>query len=60
MASNQGSCCFGRLEIVQFLLQDPRVDPSVYENIGIRSASRNGHQAVVQALLKDPRVQLNG
>jgi hypothetical protein len=38
------------------LLQDARVNPSDDENLAIRSASENGHLAVVDRLLQDPRV----
>ena len=37
-------------------LQDPRVDPSVEDNVALRCASENGHKEIVKLLLKDPRV----
>jgi hypothetical protein len=44
------------LELVNRLLQDPRVDPSADDNCAIQSASTNGYLAVVNRLLQDPRV----
>jgi ankyrin repeat protein len=46
----------GRTAIVQLLLTDSRVDPSVDENVAIRLASERGHDRVVKLLLADPRV----
>jgi hypothetical protein len=45
----------GRTAIVQLLLTDSRVDPSVDENNAIRLASARGHDNVVKLLLADPR-----
>ena len=47
---------YGQTEVVQYLLQVPRVDPSAWSNYAIQSASQNGHLDVVQLLLQDPRV----
>lgn len=44
------------LNMVERLLLDPRIDPSVAENGAIREAARNGNIAVVKRLLKDRRV----
>jgi ankyrin repeat protein len=46
----------GRTAIVQLLLTDSRVDPSVDENNSIRLASARGHDSVLKLLLADPRV----
>jgi hypothetical protein len=46
----------GFLEVIQRLLQDPRVDPSADDNHAIIVASMHGHVAVVERLLQDPRV----
>jgi hypothetical protein len=46
----------GRLEIVNKLLQDPRVDPGARNNLAIEFAADYGHLAVVNRLLQDPRV----
>jgi ankyrin repeat protein len=46
----------GRTAIVQPLLTDSRVDPSVDEIVAIRLASARGHDSVVELLLADPRV----
>jgi len=46
----------GRLAVVDRLLKDSRVDPSVQENSAITFAAENGHVAVVDRLLKDGRV----
>ena len=50
------ACFNGKLDIVDLLLQDPRVDPSVQENTPIKFASQTGDTAIVQRLLQDPRV----
>ncbi len=47
---------FGNTEIVELLLADNRVDPSVENNLAIRYASESGHTEVVKLLLDDPRV----
>jgi hypothetical protein len=44
------------LQIVNFLLQDPRIDPTVFDNFAVRVACENGHEKVVAMLLKDARV----
>ena len=46
----------GHVDVIQTLLQDFRVDPSVDNNYAIRFASRKGHTEVVQLLLQDSRV----
>ena len=54
-----GKLSFGNdsgVATVARLLQDPRVDPSVDDNIAIRIASEKGHMDVVKRLLQDPRV----
>ena len=50
------ACRFGRLEIVELLLQDPRVDPSASSNRAIRIASQNGFSKIVERLLEEPSV----
>ena len=47
---------YGRVDVVDRLLQDVRVDPSADSNYAIRYASCNGHIAVVDRLLQDRRV----
>src|SRR3989304_3571773 len=47
---------YGYLEVVQLLLQDPRVNPAANDNQAIRIASQNGHLEVVRLLLQDPRM----
>ena len=44
------------VSLLDLLLQDPRVDPSMGDNQAIREASGKGHLAVVDRLLQDPRV----
>jgi len=44
------------VKIVQLLLDDPRIDPSVNNNFVIMWASQYGHIEVVKTLLADPRV----
>lgn len=46
----------GHLDVVDRLLQEPRVDPRAMDNFAIRVASQNGHADVVDRLLLDPRV----
>jgi hypothetical protein len=46
----------GQLDVVNRLLQDPRVDPSADYNSAIRFAAYGGHLHVVNRLLQDPRV----
>jgi ankyrin repeat protein len=45
----------GDLALVQELLQDSTVDPSINDNEAICNASRNGHLDIVLLLLKDMR-----
>lgn len=46
----------GHVEIVNLLLNDPRVDPAAGDNIAIQKAASSGHVQVVDLLLNDPRV----
>ena len=46
----------GHDEVVELLLENPRVDPSAEDNYAIRKASQAGEVEVVKLLLKDPRV----
>ncbi len=46
----------GYLNIVNLLLQDPRVDPSASDNYALQFASANGHLGVINRLLEDSRV----
>jgi hypothetical protein len=43
-------------QAIAFLLQDPRVDPSAFNNIALQLACYHGHKDIVQLLLEDPRV----
>lgn len=47
---------FGRLDLVAYLLKDPRVDPSSMRNEAIFIASKNGWDNIVKILLEDSRV----
>ncbi|KAJ3315106.1 hypothetical protein HDV04_004247 [Boothiomyces sp. JEL0838] len=47
---------YGYAQIVNELLQNPRVHPSDYKNLCLLAASQNGHSNVVQVLLDDGRV----
>ncbi len=42
--------------MVERLLRDDRVDPSIRNNYAIRYANANGHLSVVERLLQDERV----
>ncbi len=46
----------GHLDVVNRLLNDPRVDPSADHNYAIRWAASFGNLAVVNRLLEDTRV----
>jgi ankyrin repeat protein len=46
----------GHKEVVELLLKDRRVNPSVDNNFAIRRASYYGHKEIVEILLKDNRV----
>jgi hypothetical protein len=47
---------FGCKKIVELLLQDTRIDPSVGDNQALRCASSRGHKEIVEMLLQDKRV----
>jgi ankyrin repeat protein len=47
---------FGHLELVNKLLQNPKVNPAVWKNEPIRVASARDHIDIVNRLLEDPRV----
>ena len=48
---------YGYVDVVELLLDDPRVNPSTDNNYAIREASVNGNIKVVKLLLKDSRVE---
>lgn len=50
------ACDYGKILIVERLLQDDRVDPAVCDNYPIKIAYRYGHLAIVERLKQDPRV----
>ena len=50
------ACSKGHTDIVQLLLQDPRVDPTANDNYAFRCARANERNEVVQLLLSDSRV----
>jgi ankyrin repeat protein len=43
-------------EIVELLLEDSRVDPSIHHNTAVRFASKKGFVGIVRILLNDARV----
>lgn len=49
----------GNYFLLDRILDDSRVDPSIYNNMAIIDAIKNGHANVVQRLLMDPRVDPN-
>ncbi|KAJ3269200.1 hypothetical protein HDV01_001679 [Terramyces sp. JEL0728] len=53
-ASEMGHC-----DIVELLVQDPRVDPSDFDNSAVKLAQTNGHTQIVNLLLKQPNVSLS-
>lgn len=46
----------GYVEVVNRLMQDPRVNPADQDNKAIYLASQNGHLQVIEILLQEPRV----
>ena len=46
----------GYLELVDLLLKDKRVDPTVLRNITLMDAITEGHPDVVERLIKDKRI----
>jgi ankyrin repeat protein len=46
----------GRLDIIELLLQNNKVDPTLYDNAPIKIAFEEGYSDIVARLLKDPRV----
>ena len=49
------SCRYGIISVVKNMISNG-LDPSCWDNYGIRIASNNGHLDVVKVLLKDERV----
>ena len=50
------ACAEGRADVVQLLLQNPRVDVCACDHDCMRGACQNGHWAVVEALLSHKRI----
>jgi hypothetical protein len=50
------ACEINNLEIIKFLLPNPKINPSSFENESIISASQYGDANTVKLLLKDPRI----
>jgi hypothetical protein len=53
----QLACCYGRLILVNALLQDGRADPTLENNHALGLASEHGHIDIVNVLLQDGRVE---
>jgi len=53
------SCFFGHTEIVQMLLQDPRIDISDSESNGLNAAIIDRHLDIVKILLEEERLTEN-
>jgi ankyrin repeat protein len=51
------ACGNGYLDIVELLLIDPRVDPTVNGNLAVSLSAGNGYSDVLKRLLQDPRIQ---
>jgi hypothetical protein len=47
---------FGTPDIVEMLLADTRVDPSIKSNAAVKSAAIRCHRGIINLLLADPRV----
>lgn len=54
------ACQNGHESVVQELINDERVDPSVQDNYAIRVASKKGYTEMVRCLLRDPVVDPSG
>src|SRR5690348_2379907 len=52
------SCEKGFYMLVQILLDDKRVDPSVYGGCPLVLACANGQLEIIKLLLKDPRIDV--
>jgi hypothetical protein len=50
------ACSRGHVELVRFLLQDPRIDPSAQSHFGLRVAADHGYLPIVVALLQNGHV----
>jgi len=50
------ACRNDQLDIIQALLQDPQIDPSINNNYVLQWACQEGHVDIVKTLLQDTRV----
>lgn len=53
------ACDVGSLEVVQFLLDNDKVDPSYNENMALKAASYYKHMDVVKVLLQSPKLKID-
>ncbi|MDF2577349.1 MAG: hypothetical protein K0S74_833 [Chlamydiales bacterium] len=47
---------YGRTDIINFLIRDPKIDPSMQNHQALKFAFQNGHEDTVKVLLGDKRV----
>jgi len=47
---------FYREDIVEYLLTDPRIDPSIYNNVALRFAASSEHRTIIKMLMSHPKV----
>lgn len=50
VGSLHSACRLGHLDVVNVLLDDPRIDPSASNNLALRSAKLHKHKEVVEAI----------
>lgn len=50
------ACIKGSIKVINNLLEDPRIDPSIKNNQPLIEAIKNNHVSIVDRLLADPRV----
>lgn len=52
----KNACMNNKIAQVKRMLQDPRVDPTINDNLPLRKAVNHGNHKVTELLLQDPRV----
>jgi len=50
------ACAYYSLQVLERLLQDPRIDPTIFNNLALYCAITNGRDEITDRLLQDPRV----
>ncbi len=52
----KSACRYGHTEFVEYILQDPRVDPTVDDYISLRNSINYNHMDIVNLLIRDNRM----